>query len=109
MAYLFARAAAFPGVGEATATTSVSSDAILKDAAWISASNCEPMMPTFTLPSLDMFPLSNRRGFSRICQAASVGMDVSGVASAATTQKVDALFMRSFRKTLECVTRKLDG
>src|SRR5882672_6931742 len=52
MPYLFARAAAFPGVGDATATTSASSEAILNEAAWMSASNCEPMIPTFTFPLL---------------------------------------------------------
>ena len=39
-----------PGVGEATATTSASSGMIWNEAAWMSASNCEPMIPTFTFP-----------------------------------------------------------
>src|SRR5882724_8233462 len=60
MPYFFAKAAALPGVGEATATTSACSEAILKEAAWISASNCEPMIATFTLPLFGMriFPRS---------------------------------------------------
>src|SRR3981189_2019242 len=58
MPYFFARAAELPGVGEATATTSPSCDTILIEAAWISASNCEPIIPTFTLPLLDMYLFS---------------------------------------------------
>jgi hypothetical protein len=44
-----ASAAAFPGVGEATATTSASSGTAFADAATQSAWNREPMIPTFTL------------------------------------------------------------
>src|SRR5882724_7754942 len=72
MPYLFASAAAFPGVGDATATTSAHSEAILKEAAWMSASNCEPMIPTFT------FPFS---GMGRVLggQSAGEGVDVGCV------------------------------
>src|SRR5260221_11250448 len=47
----FASAAALPGVGEAMATTSASCGIIWNDAAWMSAWNWEPIMPTLTLPS----------------------------------------------------------
>src|SRR4051812_16734291 len=50
MPYFLASACALPGVGEATATTSASSGMIWNEAAWISASNCDPMIPTFTFP-----------------------------------------------------------
>src|SRR5262249_36841640 len=39
----------------------------------------------------------------------SVGMDVRSVASAATSQKIDSFFVRSFRKTLKRIARELDG
>src|SRR5215831_3158071 len=54
MPYRWARLEACREVGEAIATTSACSDAILKAAAWISASNPEPMIPTFTFPLLDI-------------------------------------------------------
>ena len=50
MPYRLASSSGWPGVGEAMATTSASSGMIWNAAAWMSASNCEPMMPTFTLP-----------------------------------------------------------
>src|SRR5262245_27439604 len=54
MPCFFANRCALPGEGETTATTSASSGMILKDSAWMSASNCEPMMPTLTRPLLLM-------------------------------------------------------
>src|SRR6266700_2606974 len=50
MPYFCASAAALPGVGEATATTSASCAPIWKAAAWMSASNCDPIIPTLTFP-----------------------------------------------------------
>src|SRR5271157_315159 len=52
MPYFCASASGFPGVGEPTATTSASSGMIWNAAAWISASNRDPMIPTFTLPAI---------------------------------------------------------
>src|SRR5256885_593717 len=52
MPYFCASASGCPGVGEATATTSASSGRIWNEAAWMSASNPEPMMPTFTFPGM---------------------------------------------------------
>src|SRR6267154_6653242 len=57
MLYRLASSAALPGVGEAMATTSASFR-IWKEAAWMSAWNWEPMMPTFTLPSAMQSPSS---------------------------------------------------
>src|SRR4051794_29083988 len=57
MPYFAASASGFPGVGEATATTSASSGMIWNEAAWMSASNREPMIPTFTLPGMGAPPL----------------------------------------------------
>src|SRR4029077_19798678 len=53
-----ARAAALPGVGEAMATTSASWERCWKEAAWMSAWNWEPIMPTFTLPSAIRAPMN---------------------------------------------------
>src|SRR5580704_3814238 len=79
MPYFRASSAAWPGVGEATATTSASSGMIWNDAAWMSASNWEPIIPTFTFPfgieevfshshsgldqALRHFPLQRHYGF----------------------------------------------
>src|SRR6267378_3578891 len=57
MLYRLASSEALPGVGEAMATTSASFR-IWKEAAWMSAWNWEPMMPTFTLPSAMQSPSS---------------------------------------------------
>src|SRR3954469_16013069 len=74
MPYFAASASGFPGVGEATATTSASSGMIWNDAAWMSASNWEPMIPTFTLPGMRAPP----SGLDVTVIIAGPGGDVSG-------------------------------
>src|SRR5262245_2783290 len=71
MPYRLASAAALPGVGEATATTSACSDAILKAAAWMSASNLEPMIPTFTFPLLGIIFLASTTGLILVSRRAA--------------------------------------
>src|SRR5438270_12533681 len=88
----------------------------------MSASNWEPIIPTFTLPFLDTRRISFRptserpksanvalRNFGRSSQPASKSMNVCRIASAAATQELNALCLRSFGKALERVSWKLNG
>jgi hypothetical protein len=52
MAWRRANASAFPGVGDATATTSASSGIAFTDAAMQSAWNREPTIPIFTFDTM---------------------------------------------------------